>query len=215
MKSKEILEEFCLYRESDEEIDPYYYRARHYDPQTGRFVQQDPIGLMGGDTNLYRYVFNNPVRYADPSGNFALGIELEAIGFLFQGGSVTGTAVVSIDLNPFSKTFLKTEVGILSTGGKKLGIGAAATAGANAMVAIGNSDLNDLSGYSVGASAGAGFVGGSVSVSGSAATLSYGFFGLPTQAFVSGDINGTTVASSKTLFSGFDLFGNETKAQCP
>lgn len=184
-----------------------YYRSKCYDPYSGRFIQKDPIGLKAGDTNLYRYVGNNPINRIDPTGNLAFGVGLEAIGFLFQGGSVNGTAVASVDLNPFSSTFLKTEVGVLSTGGKKLGVGAAATAGANVMVAIGNDDLNDLSGFSVGGSAGLGPVGGSIGISNTAATFSYGVYGLPTQAFVSGDINGTTVVSGSTIFGGFDLFG--------
>lgn len=48
--------------------DLYYYRARYYDPQMRRFLSEDPIGLRGGDTNLYRYVGNNPVHMTDPSG---------------------------------------------------------------------------------------------------------------------------------------------------
>ncbi len=55
-------------REWDEEIDLYYYRARHYDPQIGRFVQKDPIGLEAGDSNFYRYVNNNPLNWVDPNG---------------------------------------------------------------------------------------------------------------------------------------------------
>ena len=33
-----------------------HYRARYYHPGRGRFVAEDPIGLGGGDPNLYRYV---------------------------------------------------------------------------------------------------------------------------------------------------------------
>jgi uncharacterized protein RhaS with RHS repeats len=33
-----------------------------------RYLSQDPIGFAGGDANLYRYVWNNPLRYRDPSG---------------------------------------------------------------------------------------------------------------------------------------------------
>ena len=44
-----------------------YMRNRWYDPQTGRFLTQDPIGLAGG-INLYAYAGNNPVAFADPFG---------------------------------------------------------------------------------------------------------------------------------------------------
>jgi RHS repeat-associated protein len=46
----------------------YFYRARYYGPQLGRFVEQDPIGLTGGDWNLYAYAANNPVNLLDPHG---------------------------------------------------------------------------------------------------------------------------------------------------
>jgi len=45
----------------------YYYRARFYSPELGRFITQDPIGYLGG-TNLYAYVGNNPVNWVDPLG---------------------------------------------------------------------------------------------------------------------------------------------------
>jgi RHS repeat-associated protein len=44
-----------------------YLRNRWYDPQSGRFLTQDPIGLAGG-VNLYAYAGNNPVSYSDPYG---------------------------------------------------------------------------------------------------------------------------------------------------
>ena len=55
-------------REYDEETGCYYYRARYYCPDTGRFLSEDPIGFAGLDENLYRYVFNNPTNYIDPNG---------------------------------------------------------------------------------------------------------------------------------------------------
>jgi len=45
----------------------YYYRARWYDPQLGRFITQDPIYWAGG-INLYSYVGNNPINFVDPIG---------------------------------------------------------------------------------------------------------------------------------------------------
>ena len=44
-----------------------YLRNRWYDPQTGRFLTQDPIALAGG-VNLYAYAGNNPITYTDPFG---------------------------------------------------------------------------------------------------------------------------------------------------
>ena len=63
-------------REFDAESGLYFYRARYYDPATGRFINQDPIGFAAGDLNLYRYVFNNPVNLTDPDGQFAIVLPL-------------------------------------------------------------------------------------------------------------------------------------------
>jgi hypothetical protein len=43
-------------------------RARAYDPQNGRFITADPIGLAGGSYGLYRYVGNSPTNWIDPRG---------------------------------------------------------------------------------------------------------------------------------------------------
>jgi RHS repeat-associated protein len=54
-------------RENDG-IGIYYYRARYYDPRTGRFNNEDPIGLGGGTVNLYSYAKNSPITRSDPTG---------------------------------------------------------------------------------------------------------------------------------------------------
>ena len=46
----------------------YRFGARDYDPTIGRWLTKDPIGLAGGDTNLYAYVGANPMSWSDPSG---------------------------------------------------------------------------------------------------------------------------------------------------
>jgi RHS repeat-associated protein len=53
-------------REWDPEIGLYYYRARYYDPTLGRFVSEDPVGLVGG--SLYAYVRNAPASLTDSRG---------------------------------------------------------------------------------------------------------------------------------------------------
>jgi len=50
----------------DAETGLHYNRHRYYDPETARFVTQDPIGLDGG-VNLYQYA-PNPMGWIDPLG---------------------------------------------------------------------------------------------------------------------------------------------------
>ena len=52
-------------REQDAETGLYYYRARYYDPITGRFLSEDPIR---SGINYYAYCRNNPINCRDPSG---------------------------------------------------------------------------------------------------------------------------------------------------
>jgi RHS repeat-associated protein len=46
----------------------YFYRARYYSPQLGRFISEDPTGFGGGDVNVYAYVSNSPANFVDPMG---------------------------------------------------------------------------------------------------------------------------------------------------
>ena len=55
-------------REHDSETGLHYHRARYYNPELARWISEDPIEFNSGDMNLYRYVFNNPLIYTDPSG---------------------------------------------------------------------------------------------------------------------------------------------------
>jgi len=50
----------------DEETGLHYNRHRYYNPNTGQFISQDPIGLLGG-VNNYQYA-PNPVGWVDPLG---------------------------------------------------------------------------------------------------------------------------------------------------
>jgi RHS repeat-associated protein len=51
----------------DRETGLHYNYYRDYDPQTGRYVQSDPVGLNGG-INTFAYVGGNPLNDVDPKG---------------------------------------------------------------------------------------------------------------------------------------------------
>jgi RHS repeat-associated protein len=51
---------------------------RYYDANTGRFLQRDPMGLVGG-LNVYAYVRSRPVASVDPSGLYVGETDLEAL----------------------------------------------------------------------------------------------------------------------------------------
>ena len=61
----------------------YYYRARYYDPETGRFINRDPIRYLGGTMNLYEYVSSNPVFWVDPYG-YGIGTYCKTFGTYWE-----------------------------------------------------------------------------------------------------------------------------------
>ena len=56
----------------DQESGLYYNLARYYDPKTGRYITEDPLGIQGG-LNLYNYANSNPLMYSDPYGLLTMG----------------------------------------------------------------------------------------------------------------------------------------------
>lgn len=54
-------------KEYDQDIGLYYFNARWYDPDLGRFISEDSAG---DGLNWYRYCYNNPLIYNDPTGYY-------------------------------------------------------------------------------------------------------------------------------------------------
>ncbi|MHB8835965.1 MAG: RHS repeat domain-containing protein [Candidatus Methylomirabilia bacterium] len=97
----------------DAETGLHYNYHRDYQPETGRYLQPDPIGLLGG-LNPYRYVRNNPINFIDPLGlydrvvHYALTLQLALkAGFSVDVANRIAAADQGIDDNsdtgPFDK----------------------------------------------------------------------------------------------------------------
>lgn len=85
-----------------------YARQRWYDPQLGRFLNEDPIGFAGG-LNLYSYVANNPVNGVDPEGLHPWG--RTGGGWRFTQSEDSWYASLSKFANFLSGTPMMTEYG--------------------------------------------------------------------------------------------------------
>ncbi|CDG53140.1 MULTISPECIES: RHS repeat-associated core domain-containing protein [Halomonadaceae] len=93
----------------DEESGLYYNRHRYYDPQQGRYISQDPIGLNGG-TNLYGYV-TNPTGMVDPLGLFGANMHhLEPFGVGIHASNPSNTQSPAVAQPPSEWEFVEWEV---------------------------------------------------------------------------------------------------------
>jgi RHS repeat-associated protein len=56
----------------DADVGLYYFNARWYDADTGRFISEDPVADPN-NPNLYTYGRNNPLKFNDPTGFISEG----------------------------------------------------------------------------------------------------------------------------------------------
>ena len=163
-------------REQDKESGFYYYRARYYDPNTGRFLQKDPepgkIKIPSTAINSYIYVSNNPWNLTDPTGR---GI-FSFLETFFIG--IVGAAAAF-----FAAPFVVTLLGINSMGG------------------VTGAILGGLVGGVTGAIAGglAGGLAGGIINAGKGRSFTDGFWGGAAIGAVSGAITGAVVGA----FTGY------------
>jgi len=115
----------------DWETQTYYLRARNFNPRTGRFTQPDPFWNIGNMTsspaaiaqssNLFIFTMNNPVRFIDPSGLFAITPEYVA-NMAWQRGIPATLAILEQRGIPVTLAIL--EQMLASNAGVLTGIGA-------------------------------------------------------------------------------------------
>jgi RHS repeat-associated protein len=103
-------------RNFDGETGLYYYRARYYDT-TGRFLSEDPAGLVGG-LNVYGYTEGNPVNFVDPSGldTYLLVVGQSGLGAHNTGNlNMLAAQTYASQLQAAGHTPIITEVGTVSS----------------------------------------------------------------------------------------------------
>ncbi len=66
----------------------YYYGARYYDPELGRFWALDPAASKYPSLSPYAYCANNPLKNVDPNGREAVTITAASAGAIYIAGAV-------------------------------------------------------------------------------------------------------------------------------
>jgi RHS repeat-associated protein len=81
------------------------FGARDYMAETGRWTARDPIGLAGGDLDLYGYVVNDPINLVDPLG-LAWNDFMASEGWLKASNFVAGVSdEISFGLSKKARTW--------------------------------------------------------------------------------------------------------------
>lgn len=103
-------------KERDAETGLHYFGARHYDANLGRFISIDPALISGRPAstltvpqqhNFYAYAINNPYRYVDPDGEFAIAI-----------GAIVGAFVINtflpstVNAPPDNQALVNSQTGV-------------------------------------------------------------------------------------------------------
>lgn len=155
----------------DEETGLYYYNARYYDPELGRFVQADTIVPEAGSSqalNRYSYCVNNPLKYVDPSGHF--GVEWVIAGVII--GAAIGGATAAATGENVGMGILTGAIGGLFAGlggwaGSVWGAAASSSIGGSAGAAVGTgiSFAGAVAGGATGGAIGAAITGGNIGMS--------------------------------------------------
>jgi RHS repeat-associated protein len=94
-------------RRYDKETNLYYYRARYYDPTTGRFLQYDPKGYYDS-MNLYQAFNMNGVNFLDPMGLYK-GSSEEVKAVQSEPGIINPGEFLKEDFKKFSANFKSSE----------------------------------------------------------------------------------------------------------
>jgi RHS repeat-associated protein len=159
------------------------FGARDYDPSTGRWTAKDPTLFIGGDTDLYGYLRDDPVNWVDPAGRGGVGTWVggiaeagTGIGF---GGSVQGTVGGGFFPGGAKCGQGDVDYGSWVSGGGHLGAGVGEVGGASAGIGVGGyvttaNSVEEMEGPSESLNINVGFISLQYSTSGAVQTFSFG-----------------------------------------
>jgi RHS repeat-associated protein len=82
----------------DSLVGMYQVNHRWYDPQAGRWDSEDPTGFTAGDSNLYRYVANDPTNATDPTGEYEIDVHFYLTYFLARAAGLSAADAFEIAL---------------------------------------------------------------------------------------------------------------------
>ena len=164
----------------DKEANTNYNYFRNYDVNVGRYLQSDPIGLIGGSLSTFSYASNNSLRYIDPYGllnndqvgNVSTGLSALALavgGAITQhSGSLTplglaaavaGSLSVGMNVGDYTNNGIELVSGVLGVA-DAIATAAGAQAAAASAAAAGTAGSTTLAaGLATGASVGAAILG--------------------------------------------------------
>lgn len=95
----------------------FYNHNRFYNPELGRYMEPDPIGL-GGGLNLYSYCYQNPIMFVDPNAAIPIPIITGAIGGIAGGvASVGAQLFINRGTNGFSWRSVGVAIGVGAVAG--------------------------------------------------------------------------------------------------
>ncbi len=103
---------------ADKDTGLVHFGYREYDPAIGRFITPDPIGLAGGDVDVYGYCLDDPINFIDRTGLFGEFGSSGSGGFSGSGlGGYSGYSGVSMGGSAGSELGGYSSYSGVSTGG--------------------------------------------------------------------------------------------------
>lgn len=135
----------------------YYYGARYYNPCNAQFIQPDPLIKQiynPQNLNRYSYTLNNPYRYTDPTGKFAV-IITGGVSYAF-GGLVSGESGFVIN---FDKD-IGLQIASIQIGEGGVAVGGGGTVSVKVGIAPSIRNVKELSGPAATVGVSGAFIGG-------------------------------------------------------